>query len=82
MHQPQLLFCLFSYIIQIVEQPTAREEGHLDNVSDFVSAINSSSSLGTVRMHTSVDFNFDVFRFLLGNKGKTPSKGKRLLYDE
>ena len=34
-------------------------------------------------MHTfSVDFNFDVFRFLFGNKGRTPSKGKGLLYDK
>ena len=55
----------------------------MDNVSNFVSAINKSLSLGTVRMHTfSVDFNFDVFRFLFSNKGRTPSEGLGLLYDE
>ena len=54
----------------------------LDNVSDLISAINRSLSLGTVRMHTfSIDFNFDIFRFLFSNKGKAPSKGKGLLYD-
>ena len=34
-------------------------------------------------MHTlSVDFNFDIFRFLFSRKGRTPSKGKGLLYDK
>ena len=34
-------------------------------------------------MHTfSVDFNFDVFRFLFKDKGRTPSKGQGLLYDK
>ena len=50
----------------------------LDNVSILISAVN----LGTVRMHTfSIDFNFDVFRFLFNNKGTAPSKGKGLLCD-
>ena len=48
-----------------------------------MSAIGKSLSLGTVRMHTfSVDFNFDVFRFLFSNKGRTPRKRKGLLYDK
>ena len=34
-------------------------------------------------MHTfSIDFDFDVFRFLFSDKGRTPSKGRGLLYDK
>ena len=68
--------------IQIIQPPSAREV-ILDNVSNFLSAMNRSLSLGTVRMHIfSVDFNFDVFRFLFSDKGRTHSKGRGLLYDK
>ena len=68
---------------RLFNHPQPEKRVILDNVSNLVSAINKSLSLGTVRMHTfSVDFNFDVFRILFSNKGRTPSKGQGLLYDK
>lgn len=69
-------------VYRLFNHPQPEKRVTLDNVSNFTSAIHKSLTLGTVRMHSSVDFNFDVFRFLFSSKGRTPSKGQGLLYEK
>ena len=58
-------------------QPDRRQI--LDSVSCLIDSVNRSLNLGTIRMFKfSVDFQFDVFRFLFSSKGKTDERGKGL----
>ena len=70
---------LLSFAHRSYLHPQPERRHILDSVSCFVASINHSLSLGTIRMFKfSVDFRFDVFKFLFSSKGKTHEKGKGL----